>query len=76
MRTREKQRIYKRFMDDHSIGGIVMDLLVKGKKKTITIADIDLMRDEVEQALRDVISAKLEFYESWTGEAKRKGGGE
>jgi hypothetical protein len=57
-------------MDDHSIGGIVMGLLVNGKKKTITIADIDLMRDEVEQAIRDSFKAKLEFYESWTGVKK------
>jgi hypothetical protein len=67
MRTREKQRIYKRFMNGESINGLSMDLLVRQKKPTITYDDILSMRRRVEQAIRDSFKAELEFYESWTG---------
>lgn len=76
MRTIEKQRIFKRFMKGRSTHCIALDLLIKAKNKTISNDDIILKRGEVEQVIRDVILTKLEFYESWTGEAKRKDGGE
>jgi hypothetical protein len=70
MRTRERQRIYKRFMAGESINGIYMDLLVRRKNTTITYDDVFSMRMRVEQAIRDVIASKIEFYESWTGVKK------
>ncbi len=76
MRTRDKERIFKRFMKGRSTHCIALDLLIKAKNKTISNDDIILKRGEVEQAIRDSFKAKLEFYESWTGEAKRKDGGE
>jgi hypothetical protein len=51
-------------------------LLIKAKNKTISNDDIILKRGEVEQAIRDSFKAKLEFYESWTEQPKRKDGGE
>jgi hypothetical protein len=51
-------------------------LLIKAKNKTISNDDIILKRGEVEQVIRDVILTKLEFYESWTEQPKRKDGGE
>jgi hypothetical protein len=70
MRTIEKQRIFKRFMKGWSTHCIALDLLIKAKNKTISNDDIILKRGEVEQAIRDVILTKLEFYESWTGVKK------
>jgi hypothetical protein len=74
MRTREKQRIYKRFMKGWSTHCIALDLLIKAKNKTISNDDIILKRGEVEQAIRDSFKAKMEFYESWTEQPKRKDG--
>jgi phenylalanyl-tRNA synthetase beta subunit len=57
-------------MKGRSTHCIALDLLIKAKNKTISNDDIILMRDKVEQAIRDSFKAKLEFYESWTGVKK------
>lgn len=60
MRTRLKQRIFKRFMEGNSINSIVMAYLVAAKKTTITYDDILSMRIRIEQAIRDCIKEKVE----------------
>jgi len=53
MRTREKERIFKRFMGGQSINGISMEMLVRRDKMAITYDDILSMRRRVEQAIRE-----------------------
>ena len=54
MRTREKERIFKRFMDGYDIVPIATEIYLKKKyKKSYRVC-----RKEVEQAIRDVINAK------------------
>jgi len=55
MRTREKERIFKRFMGGWGVHTLALDLLIKAKKKRITNFDIILKRGEVEQAIREQI---------------------
>jgi hypothetical protein len=55
MRQREKERIFRRFMEGHSVQGISMELLVTKQIKNISYDDILSCRAEVEQAVRDVI---------------------
>jgi hypothetical protein len=62
MRTIEKQRIFKRFMSGQPVQHIAFVY--------------EMMPFRVEQAIRDVVATKIEFYESWTESAKRKDSGE
>ncbi len=62
MRTRDKERIFKRFMNGQPIQHIAFVY--------------DLMPFRVDEVIRDVVATKIEFYESWTESAKRKDSGE
>lgn len=56
MRQRDKQRIFKRFMDGKSVVTIATNLYLKLHYKK----SYQDCRAEVEQAIRDVINQKIE----------------
>jgi sarcosine oxidase delta subunit len=72
MRTREKQRIFKRFMDGECISKMGHELYFKQNPRGNGQSGwrLTMCVEQVEQAIRDVVATKIEFYESWTGAKK------
>ena len=69
MRTREKQRIYKRFMAGESVLTIARSIKHKDRNwygKNFTAFKLSNLIREIEQIIRDCIKTTITFHESTT----------